>query len=225
MLTIQIAGSFQQPVFSKIINVPVHHIQSVGIVFVLRFGMKTKNLIPAILFCLVIVSPGIATAQSDRNAVNLFDIGSVTFSAGAGVGNEYNSNYYNSAFGTKAVFEAGLWNAGPGVISLGVEVGGTFSNGGTLDDYKARTVIVAGRSAWHNGWNVRGLDTYAGLAAGAGFNQYTYNKNGTVRQNEVIPVFGGFVGASYFITPSFGFNVEAGYDITQIQGGIILKLR
>ena len=200
-------------------------IKSVGIVFVLWFVMKTKNLIPAILFCLFLGSPGIAAAQSDRDAVNPFEKGSVTFSAGAGVGNEYNSNYYNSAFGTKAVFEAGLWKAGPGTISLGVEVGGTFSNGGTLDDYKARTVIVAGRSAWHHGWNVKGLDTYAGLAAGAGFNQYTYNKNGTVRQNEVIPVFGGFVGASYFITPSFGVNVEAGYDITQIQGGIIFKLR
>ncbi len=187
--------------------------------------MKTKNLIPAILCCLAIASPGIAAAQSDSYSVNPFEKGSATFSAGAGIGNEYNSNYANSAFGTKAVFEAGMWNAGPGTISLGAQVGSTFSNGGALDDYKARTVIVAGRSAWHHGWNVRGLDTYAGLSAGAGFNNYTYNKNGTVRQNEVIPVFGAFVGASYFITPSFGFNVEAGYDITQIQGGVIFKIR
>jgi hypothetical protein len=142
-----------------------------------------------------------------------------------GIGNEYNSNYYNSALGTKAVIEAGLWQAGPGVITLGGEVGGSFSSGGTLDNYKASTVIVAGRSAWHHGWNVRGLDTYAGLSAGIGFNQYKYNKNGTVKQSETIPVFGGFVGASYFITPSFGINLEAGYDITQIQGGIILKLK
>ncbi len=187
--------------------------------------MKKQNVRSAILFGLGIGLSAIATAQSVKGEMNAFEKGSVTFSAGVGVGKEYNSNYYNAAFGTKAVVEAGLWQAGPGVITLGGQVGGTFSNGGTLDNYKAQTLVVAGRSAWHNGWDVRGLDTYAGLSAGAGFNQYTYNKNGTVKQSEVLPVFGGFVGASYFITPSFGFNVEAGSDITQIQGGIILKLK
>lgn len=186
--------------------------------------MKTKTIIPAILFGLGMSLPAFVTAQSD-DAVKPFDKGSITFSAGAGTGNEYNNNYYKAAFGTKAVLEVGMWQAGPGVISLGAQVGGTFSNGGTLDDYKARTVVVAGRSAWHHGWNVRGLDTYAGLSAGAGFNQFSYNKNGIVKQDEVIPVFGAFAGASYFFTPSFGVNIEAGYDITKIQAGVIFKLR
>jgi hypothetical protein len=186
--------------------------------------MKKQTIISAILFGLGIGLSAISTAQSG-GAVSPFEKGSVTFSAGVGVGNEYNSNYYNSAIGTKAVIEVGLWQAGPGVISLGGQVGATFSNGGTLDDYKARTFIVAGRSAWHHGWNVKGLDTYAGLSAGAGFNQFSYNNNGRVRQDEVIPVFGAFVGASYYITPSFGFNVEAGHDITQVQAGIVLKIK
>jgi hypothetical protein len=151
--------------------------------------------------------------------------GSVMFSAGVGIGNEYSSDYYNSAFGTKAVIEAGLWNAGPGVITLGGEVGASLSNGGVYDNYKTNTMVVAGRSAWHNGWKVRGLDTYAGLSAGAGFHNYKYNKNGSVNESEVIPVFAGFVGASYFVTPSFGFNVEVGNDITRLQGGIIFKLK
>ncbi|MEO6254049.1 MAG: hypothetical protein ABIO79_12120 [Ferruginibacter sp.] len=180
--------------------------------------MKKQNLIFAILFSLGIVSVATSTAQS-------FEKGSVTFSAGVGVGAEYNSNYYNSAFGTKAVLEAGMWQAGPGVISLGAEFGGTFSNGGTLNNYRARTIVVAGRSAWHHGWNVKGLDTYAGLSAGAGFNQYRYENNEVVRQNEVIPVFGAFVGASYYITPTFGVNIEAGRDITQVQAGIIFKIK
>ena len=184
--------------------------------------MKTKNIITAILLGSAVSFTAVSNAQS-REAP--FKKGSVTFSAGVGVGNEYNSNYYNSAIGTKAVIEAGLWQAGPGTISLGGEFGGTFSSGGKLDNYKARTLIVAGRSAWHNGWNLKGLDTYAGLSAGAGFNQFSYNDGGTIKQNEVVPVFGGFVGASYFITPSFGFNLEAGYDITQVQGGIILKIK
>lgn len=186
--------------------------------------MKKTNLISAILFGIAI---SLTIASNAQGPVSPVKKGSVTFSAGVGVGNEYNNNYYNSAIGTKAVIEAGLWQAGPGVITLGAQVGGTFSNGGKLNNYKAHTVVVAGRSAWHHGWKVKGLDTYAGLSAGAGFNQYSYNNNNNdiVRQNEVVPVFGGFVGASYFVTPVFGFNVEAGYDITQIQAGIIFKLK
>lgn len=184
--------------------------------------MKTTKIFPLIVPVMALFIASTAVAQAPTEPVGK---GSVTFSAGIGVGNEYNSNYYNSAVGTKAVIEAGLWNAGPGTITLGGEVGGSFSKGGRLNNYKAHTLVIAGRSAWHHGWNVKGLDTYAGLAAGAGFNQYSYNDGETIRQNEVIPVFGGFVGASYFFTPVFGVNVEAGYDITQVQAGIVLKLK
>jgi hypothetical protein len=183
--------------------------------------MKKNLILPVLL--------GIALSITTiSNAQNPVEKGSVIFNAGVGIGNEYNSNYYNSALGTKAAVEVGLWQAGPGVVTLGGQVGATFSSGGgTLDNYKTHTFIVGGRSAWHHGWNVRGLDTYIGLSAGAGFNQYSYNNNESVRvkQNEVIPVFGGFVGASYFITPTFGINIEAGRDITQVQGGIIFKIK
>lgn len=184
--------------------------------------MKKHTILSAILFGAGLSLGTLTYAQGPISPVKK---GSVTFNAGVGIGNEYNSNYYNSAFGTKAAIEVGLWQAGPGVISLGGEAGASFSNGGLYSGYKTRTVVVAGRSAWHHGWNVKGLDTYAGLSAGAGFNNYRYNNNGKVNENEVIPVFGGFVGASYFVTPVFGFNIEAGYDITQIQGGIVLKLK
>jgi hypothetical protein len=180
--------------------------------------MKKQILIPAILFSLGILSAATAAAQS-------FEKGSVTFSAGVGVGAEYNSNFYNSAFGTKAVLEAGMWQAGPGVVSLGAEAGGTFSNGGSLNNYKARTIVVGGRAAWHHGWNVQNLDTYAGLSAGAGFNHYRYDNDGIIRQSETIPVFGAFIGATYYITPSLGVNIEAGRDITQVQAGIIFKIK
>lgn len=184
--------------------------------------MKKQTKLTAILIGAAL---GVASAGFSQSPVSPVEKGSVTFNVGVGIGTEYQNSYYNSAFGTKAAIEAGLWQAGPGVITLGGEVGTSFSNGGYYNDYKTSTVIVAGRSAWHNGWNVKGLDTYAGLSAGAGFHNYRYNKNGKVNENEVIPVFGGFVGASYFVTPTFGFNVEAGYDITQVQAGIILKIK
>lgn len=168
----------------------------------------------------------LALAGYAQSPVSPVQKGSITVNAGIGMGNEYNSNYDNRALGTKAAIETAIWQAGPGLITLGAQVGGTFSSGGTFDDYKTRTHVVAGRSAWHHGWKVKGLDTYAGLSAGAGFTQYTYTKNEeNVKQREIIPVFGGFIGASYFVTPSFGFNVEAGSDITRIQAGIIVKLK
>jgi hypothetical protein len=64
-----------------------------------------------------------------------------------------------------AVVEAGLWQAGPGVVTLGGEIGGSFLSGGYQYDnnYSSRTVIVAARAAWHYGWQVPGLDTYGGV--------------------------------------------------------------
>ncbi len=186
--------------------------------------MKTQKTISAIFFGLAIALSASISAQSSVPEIP-FEKGSVTFSAGVGVGTDYNTNYSYSAFGTKAVVEVGLWQAGPGTISLGGQVGASFSNAGKYNNYKSSTFIVAGRSAFHYGWNVKGLDTYAGLSAGAGFNNYKYTGNEIVNESEVVPVFGGFVGASYFITPNFGFNVEAGRDITSIQAGIIFKIK
>jgi hypothetical protein len=184
--------------------------------------MKTKIKTAAIFSGMAML---FAIAGNAQSPMAPFKKGDVTSSLGVGIGNEYSKDYYNEAFGTKAVIEAGLWNAGPGVITLGGEVGTSFSNGGIYDNYRTNTVVVAGRSAWHNGWSVKGLDTYAGLSAGAGFHNYKYNKNGYIKESEVILVFAGFAGASYFVTPSFAFNVEVGNDITRLQGGIIFKLK
>ena len=184
--------------------------------------MKRKILLPAILFIAMLGSATLAAAQNP-----VFTRGTVTANLGVGVGTNY--NHSRSALGTKAALEFGIWQAGPGVISLGAEVGGTFSSKSKYDDwndYRARTIIAAGRSAWHSGWGVRNLDTYAGVSAGVGFRHTDYNdRNNHFDDDDVIPVFGAFIGASYFISPSFGVNVEAGQDITALQAGVIFKLR
>jgi hypothetical protein len=153
-------------------------------------------------------------------------LGSVTVNGGIGVGSSYEGDYYNSPFGLKAAVEWGLWEAGPGVITLGGELGGSFSSGGyhNYDNYSSRTIIVAARAAWHYGWEVPGLDTYGGFSAGLGFHHYQYN-NPDYSHSKVIPVPGIFVGASYFVTPTFGFNAEAGHDITDVQIGVVFKIQ
>ena len=180
------------------------------------------------IFLIAAIGIHAATFAQSRSSMNgpvtPVQLGSVIFNVGLGVGSSYKGDYYNTAFGTKASLEFGLWQAGPGVVTLGAEVGGSFSNGGHADNYTSRTIIVTPRSAWHYGWNVRGLDTYGGVAAGIGFHHYHYRDTDDFDKSEVIPVVGAFIGASYFISPSFGFNAEAGRDITDFQIGIVLKI-
>lgn len=156
------------------------------------------------------------------------EVGSIIVNGGIGVGSYYENDYYNSALGLKAAIEWGLFQAGPGVITVGGEFGGSFSSGGDLnyDHYRSQTVVIAARAAWHYGWQVPGLDTYGGISGGLGFHHYQYNNNpNDFSHNSVIVVPGIFVGASYFVTPSFGFNAEAGHDITDIQVGLVFKLK
>jgi hypothetical protein len=189
--------------------------------------MKNTAMIKLILIFLgtAVGTSSMAQTHSTHGPETPVKVGSVILNAGIGVGGNYRGTNYGTAFGAKVAVEWGLWQAGPGVITLGPEFGGSFSNGGyQYNDYKSHIIILAGRSAWHYGWDVPGLDTYGGFSAGIGFHNYSYNNNGNVSYNETIPVFGGFVGASYFVSPNFGFNAEAGFDITNFQVGVVFKL-
>ena len=56
-------------------------------------------------------------------------VGSVFLNMGIGVGANYKGESYGTPFGFKVAAEFGLWQAGPGVITLGPELGGSFSTG------------------------------------------------------------------------------------------------
>ena len=191
--------------------------------------MKKMKCLPfaLIAFSLFALStPGYSQTRAGHGEVTPVKVGSTVLNLGIGVGADYKGDSYASGFGFKVAAEWGLWQAGPGVITLGPEIGGSFSNGGfhNYDNYQSRTIIIAARSAWHYGWQVPGLDTYGGFSAGLGFHHWGYRNDVDHYQDQVIPAFGGFVGASYFISPQFGFNAEAGYDITNFQVGVIFKL-
>jgi hypothetical protein len=141
-------------------------------------------------------------------------IGSLFVNAGVGFGAGYKNPTYSTPWGFKIAAEYGVWQAGPGVITLGPEFGGTFSGQHKNDNsYISSTFVVAGRA---------GLDTYGGFSAGIGFNHYSYPG---YDYNSPIPYFGAFAGASYFVTPGFGFNSEFGYDITNFQIGVVFKIQ
>ena len=192
--------------------------------------MKKVSLPLIVLICSFLTQNAFAQRKMKQQGDgSSMQVGNIFINGGIGVGANYYSTYnYGTAFGFKIAAEFGLWQAGPGVITLGPELGGTFSNGAYgyyAGNGTNNTFVIAGRSAWHFGWDVPNLDTYAGVSAGIGFNHYTYYANSNLSRDRVVPAIGGFVGASYFIKPNFGFNAEAGYDITFFQVGIVLKLK
>ena len=191
--------------------------------------MKRKNSITVILSVLILGVSATTNAQSGKELVTPFKKGTLPANLGVGFGTNYKGDYKSSsAFGSKAALEYGIWKGGPGIISLGAEFGTSFSNKSSdnkKNDFRGSTIVIAARSAWHYGWKVSRLDTYAGISTGAGFHHYDYNYGSHVSNNDVTPVFGAFAGASYFFTPSFGVNVEAGYDVSSLQAGVVFKLR
>jgi len=50
-------------------------------------------------------------------------VGSVFVNAGIGIGADYKGDNYGTGFWFKIAAEFGLWDAGPGVITLGPEIG------------------------------------------------------------------------------------------------------
>jgi len=190
--------------------------------------MKTVNLLGVIAISALTFFSNSATAQKSEN---IMEMGTITVNIGVGAGRSgYAYNGYNGAglgygtgFGTKVAIERGMWELGPGVLTLGLEAGASFSKAGS---YKSNIIVVAARSAYHFGWNVTNLDTYAGVSAGPGFRSSDYYAGNNVyaTKHDVTVAPGFFVGGSYFFSPNIGVNVEAGYDITVIQGGLVFKL-
>jgi len=152
-------------------------------------------------------------------------VGSISVNAGAGFGVPYNGSI-GVPFGVKAAVNWGVVKLGPGVVTLGLASGGSFSHGTwqTAPETTSR-IFFLGRGAWHYGWDVRGLDMYAGLSSGFGADRFHYGDPVDNTTRSVHLLAGIFGGASYFLTPGFGLNAEAGDDITILQLGIVAKFQ
>ena len=128
-------------------------------------------------------------------------LNSWTINAGIGPGTHYFGNGGGFGPALKGVFEAGMWDLGPGVVTLGGEF--TFSyfshpyGAGNWHESWANFFFAA-RGAYHYGWDVEGLDTYGGIPAGIGFCAHNQaDQAGGYGATPVFPYFGIFAGASY----------------------------
>ena len=150
-----------------------------------------------------------------------------TLSVGCGPGTHPFGNGIGFGPAEKVVFEAGLWDVGPGVITLGGETAFSFYSHNFNNDWKERwaNFFLGARGAYHYGWDIKGLDTYAGLPLGIGFTYYTYDDHpGKHGSTPVYPYLGIFFGGSYYFDKYFGINGEVGFNATYANIGVIFRI-
>src|SRR5262249_21387056 len=129
-----------------------------------------------------------------------FEAGTNVLSAGIGLGSSLANGYTygTQGIGLSASYERGIWEAGPGVISLGGYIGyKTFSEVYGGYSYKWNYTIIGGRGAYHfTGLNVDNLDLYAGL-------MLSYD-NVSFSSSDGSPVYVGNYGSGIELTPFAG---------------------
>jgi hypothetical protein len=179
-----------------------------------------------------------ASFAQNKGPKDPMDEGAVFIGFGVGPAVQYYSGF-SAGFGPgfEASFEKGMWQLGPGVLTLGAEMGFSYfayngdewyGNNHGFYKYSWFTTVGAVRSAYHYGWDVRGLDTYGGIGAGMRilfFNDTYDGYSSTYNPARFYPFIGMFFGASYFFNDLIGINGEVGYNINYAQIGMTFKLR
>lgn len=125
-------------------------------------------------------------------------------------------------------YERGLWNAGPGVISLGGYVGNTgFTYKAQDYTQKWNYTVVGARGAYHyNGFtSVPKLDPYGGLMLGYNIVKYSTTGEYTGVNNYGSGVgYSLFVGGRWYFSENIAAFAELGYGISVANIGVSFKL-
>lgn len=162
-----------------------------------------------------------------------FGAGTNVISAGIGLGSSLANGYTygTQGIGLSANYERGIWEAGPGVISLGAYLGYktfsyNFADGGNIYNYKWNYLIIGGRGAYHfTGLNIENLDLYAGLMLSYDNVSFSTNVNfpgytGSYSSGlELTP----FAGARYYFANNLGGYAELGYGVAILSLGLSYK--
>ena len=196
--------------------------------------MKCKVVVG--IFLLFSLVSGIDVHAQGKGPMDPMSEGSWLINLGVGPGIHYFTGY-RAGFGPgfQASFEKGMWQLGPGVLTLGAELGFSYFwykyyfVGNYGYQYTWLSIIPAARCAYHYGWKVNGLDTYGGVSTGMRFTMFNDTYYDNYRKTGYNPaligfMFGTFVGASYFFTNSFGVNGEFGYNVNWAQIGVVFKV-
>ena len=161
-----------------------------------------------------------------------YKIGNNVVSAGVGLGGSlgnYSHNAQTPAFSVQ--YERGIWEIGPGVVSLGGYVGTKTYKYSYSDPYygsghyesKWTYTIVGVRGAYHyTGLTIPNLDVYAGVMASYNAVSYKDNSGSSLHYGSTVGAT-GFVGGRYFFAKILGGFAELGYGVSYLNVGLCLK--
>jgi len=165
-----------------------------------------------------------------RVSAQAFQAGDNIVSAGIGIGSALDGYGYSSAIpGFSAQYERGIWEAGPGVISLGGYLGIKGYKYSSPDfTEKWNYTIVGARAAYHfTGLDVENLDLYGGLMLSFNnlnfsYTEYNgYNYNGGSYGSYL--GLSAFVGARYYFAGNLAGYGELGYGVAILNLGLSYK--
>lgn len=153
--------------------------------------------------------------------------GIIGFGFGPGIG-----FYGGSGFGPAVVvyYDHSIWKAGPGTISLGGQVGTSFfwdsySHKDVKYDQAWTNLGFVARGAYHYGWEVPGLDTYAGFGLGTRVSFYSDDGGFIGKKASSIGFLPtAFFGGSWFFNDLLGVNAEFGYDFAFASVGLNFRI-
>jgi hypothetical protein len=187
--------------------------------------MKNSVLFSVLLLVISVISTINAKAQT-------YQVGTNVVSFGVGLGSSIAGYTYGSQTpGISLQYERGVWEAGPGVISLGGYIGFkgykySYTSPGESYTEKWNYTIVGARGAYHfTGLDVENLDVYGGLmlayddlnyssSGSGGFSSTNYGSDLSLT---------AFVGAKYFFAGDLGAFAELGYGVAFLNVGLSYK--
>ena len=151
-------------------------------------------------------------------------------SAGVGLGSSIAGYTYGSQ--TPAIslqYERGLFEAGPGVISLGGYLGFksykySYDYSGQHYSSKWKYTIIGVRGAYHlTQLKVENLDLYGGLMLSYNNVSFSDNSGNATASYGSAAGFSAFVGGRYYFAKKIGVFAELGYGVAYVNAGVALK--
>lgn len=178
-----------------------------------------------LIVALIIGATASVSAMDFKSYPDAFKKGSLALNAGIGLGTPY-------AYGTGGIppLSVSVDYALPIAdlpLSFGALVGFSTSSFRYWDNtgWDFTNICIGARGAYHFDFDVKGLDTYAGIMLG--YNLELVNEVGTTFLT--IPshsqfAWGGYIGARYFFIPNVGAFAELGYSFSYATLGVTLKI-
>ena len=127
-------------------------------------------------------------------------------------------------------YEHGLWEVGPGVISLGGYIGNKtytydYMYTGNPYRYKWSYTTIGARGAYHfTGLDVDNLDLYGGLMLAYEALSFSDNQGGYTGTGYGSKVdLGVYVGGRYYFSSHVGAFAELGYSVAILNIGLVVK--